>query len=106
MSRIPSLVAAFLLASLAARAAAPVTLDSLLQEMLDVESIARWPQPEFTCKQASSYDRTKVAPDKPGWFSNKDNNQFIRDEENEGRKERVMMDAAGLPQSAGGVFVL
>ena len=95
MKRIPSLVAAFLIASLAVSTAAPVSLDSLLQEMLDVESIARWPQPEFTCKQASSYDRTKVAPDKPGWFSNKDNNQFIRDEENEGRKERVMMDAAG-----------
>ena len=66
MNRIPSLVAAFLLASLAVSAAAPVSLDSLLQEMLDVESIARWPQPEFTCKQASSYDRTKVAQDKPG----------------------------------------
>lgn len=71
---------------LAVSAAVPVSLDSLLQEVLDVESIARWPQPEFTYKQASSYDRTKVAPDKPGWFSKKENNQFIRDEENEGRK--------------------
>jgi len=76
-------------------AAPPVSLESLLQEMLDVESIARWPQAEFTCRQASSYDRAKVAPDKPGWFANNDYTQYIRVEEHEGRKEHVMMDAAG-----------
>ena len=72
-----------------------VTLDSLLKEMVDVESIARWPQPEFTCKQASSYDRKKVAPDKPNWFANHDNTEYIRAEETDGRKENVMMDADG-----------
>jgi hypothetical protein len=63
--------------------------------MVDVEAITRWPEPEFTCKQASSYDRQKVAPDKPGWFANNDNTQYIRTEETDGRKENVMMDADG-----------
>ena len=88
---------ALLLACLpiATRAGTPVTLDSLLNEMVDVESIARWPAQEFTCKQASSYDRKKVAPDKPGWFANHDNTEYIRTEETDGRKENVMMDADG-----------
>ena len=87
--------AALRLAPLAASAAQSVSLESLLNEMVDVEAIARWPQAEFTCRQASSYDRAKVAPDKPGWFANEDNTQYIRKEENAGRQEQVMMDAAG-----------
>lgn len=72
-----------------------VTLESLLNEMTDFAAVARWPEPEFTCKQASSYDRAKVAPDKPGWFANRDQNQFIRTETNQGRTEKVMLDADG-----------
>lgn len=79
----------------AIQAGTPVTIDSLLNEMVDVESIARWPQHEFTCKQASSYDRAKVARNKPGWFANNDNTQYIRTEETDSRKENVMMDADG-----------
>ena len=77
------------------RAARPVSLDSLLCEMTDVASVARWPDPVFTCRQASSYDRKKVAPDKPDWFANHDNTEYIHAEETDGRKERVMMDADG-----------
>jgi len=74
---------------------ADVTLNSLLGEMTNYNAIAQWPQPEFTCKQASSYDRAKVAPDKPGWFANRDQNQFIRVETNQGRTEKVMLDTDG-----------
>jgi hypothetical protein len=74
---------------------AEVTLQSLLGEMTDYAAVARWPQPEFTCKQASSYDRATIAPDKPGWFANNDQNQFIRTETNQGRTEKVMLDADG-----------
>lgn len=80
---------------IAASAAETVSLESLLNEMVATESIARWPSQEFTCKQASSYDRAKVAPDKPGWFANHDHTQYIRSEETDGRKEQVMMDADG-----------
>ncbi len=73
----------------------PVTVQSLLEEMVRPESVARWPAPEFTCRQASSYDRAERAPDQPGWFGNADNSQFIRVEEHDGRRERVMLDAEG-----------
>lgn len=72
-----------------------VSLESLLAEMTDFSSVARWPQPEFTCKQASSYDRAEVSPDKPGWFANNDFSQYIREENHAGRIEKVMMDADG-----------
>ncbi len=59
----PALLAALWLAPLPTlHALEPVTLDSLLHEMVDVESIARWPEHEFTCKQASSHDRKKWRP--------------------------------------------
>ncbi len=72
-----------------------VSIQSLLEEMVSYDSVARWPDPAYTCKQASSYDRATVAPDKPGWFANSDQNQFIRTETNQGRTEKVMMDADG-----------
>ena len=84
---------ATLLACVSARA--EVSLESLLNEMVDFNAVARWPQPEFTCKQASSYDRASKSPDQPGWFANQDQNQFIRDEQFQGRTERVMLDTDG-----------
>jgi hypothetical protein len=92
----------FLATALAAAAAEPgggaaseVTLQSLLAEMIDFDAVARWPAPAYTCRQASSYDRAKVAPDKPGWFANGDHSKFIRVETARGRREHVMMDAEG-----------
>ncbi|WP_035602225.1 glycoside hydrolase family 172 protein [Haloferula sp. BvORR071] len=88
--------AALILAgSVRAETAAPVTLASLIAEMTDYDSVARWPEPAYTCLQASSYDRRTVAADRDGWFANDDHTQFIRDEVTESRKERVMMDAEG-----------
>lgn len=75
--------------------AANVSLDSLLREMTDFSSVARWPSPPFSLHQCSSYDRAKVAPDKPGWFANNDFSQYIREENHDGRTEKVMMDADG-----------
>jgi hypothetical protein len=72
-----------------------ISLRSLLHEMITTESVARWPQPEYILKQASSYDRRSVSPDKPGWFANNDQAQFIRTEQLEKHKEYVMFDAEG-----------
>ncbi len=74
---------------------AEVTLGSLLDEMIDPARLARWPDPAYTCRQASSYDRATVAPDQPGWFANSDQNQFIRTDTIRGRTEKVMLDADG-----------
>lgn len=72
-----------------------ITLESLLNEMVDRDAIARWPEPQFTCLQQSSYDRHRVSPDKPGWFANKDYSNYLRTEKNGQREEHVMMDADG-----------
>lgn len=75
--------------------AEPVSLGTLLDEMIDRDNLARFPVPAYTCAQASSYDRGSVSPDEPGWFANMDRSYFVRTEENEGRTERVMMDVEG-----------
>lgn len=75
---------------------AAVTLEGLLKQMIDFDAVARWPDPPYTCRQASSYDRRSKTPGDPaGWFANNDWSQFIRSEETKGRREWVLMDAAG-----------
>lgn len=73
----------------------PISLQSLLREMADRDALARWPQPPYSSKEFSSYDRRSVSPDQPGWFANHDEGNFLRTEDHRGRKERVMMDADG-----------
>ncbi|MBI5833634.1 MAG: DUF2961 domain-containing protein [Armatimonadetes bacterium] len=89
------LVLVLLALTATAPARAEVTVESLLREMTDYAAVARWPEPAYTCRQASSYDRATVAPDKPGWFANSDQNQFVRVETHQGRTEKVMLDADG-----------
>jgi len=72
-----------------------VSLESLLNEMIDRNELARFPDPTFTCKQFSSYDRAMVAKDQPGWFANDDRSMFIRVENVNGRREFVLMDVEG-----------
>ena len=74
---------------------ADVTLRTLLRDMTDRAVIAEFPNPYYTCKQASSYDRGSVAPDQPGWYANGDASQFVREEMNGDRKEWVLMDVDG-----------
>lgn len=82
--------------------ARPITIESLLREMVDRDAMARFPEFDFQLKQSSSYDRSaKSAADAKGWFSNIDRNtndrhhNFIRIEKNEGRKEWVVMEDEG-----------
>ena len=72
-----------------------VTLESLLAEMTDREVLTRLPEQPYTLKQFSSYDRKSTGPDEPGWFANDDYTQFIREEDNNGRREFVLFDAEG-----------
>lgn len=75
-----------------------VTLLSLLDEMVSVEEMARYPVPFYNCKQASSHDPLTVSPDKPGWFGNNDGyngGNFIRIDTINGRIEKVMLDVTG-----------
>ncbi len=84
--------------STARSAGAPkrVTMDSLLQEMADRDSLAKLPNPAYTLKQASSHDVAKRDPGDQGtWHSNQDYGQFLRTEVNSGRREWVIMDDSG-----------
>ena len=79
----------------AAWAGQTVTTLSLLRDMTDRETLARFPDPAYTSRQFGSYDRASEAPDKPGWFANDDRSQFLRVETNGVRRECVMLDAQG-----------
>jgi len=83
------------LLALPAPAAEQVSLESLLNDMVDRERLAEVPSPHYICRQFSSYDRDTVGVGKDGWFANWDRSQFVRVEENGGRKEYVMLDAEG-----------
>jgi hypothetical protein len=74
--------------------AAEVTTESLLDEMTDLRGMAEFPDPPFTCRQFSSYDRAAVSPEE-NWFANGDRGHYLRVEETVGRTEHVMMDAEG-----------
>lgn len=49
-----------------------ITTGSLVREMVDLKSLAEYPDPAYQSIQFSSYDRRSVAPDKPNWFANSD----------------------------------
>jgi len=72
-----------------------VTLETLLEEMVDRSVVARLPEPGYTCRQFSSYDRNSTEPGSPTWWANWDRSYFVRVEERGGKKEYVMADAEG-----------
>lgn len=89
------LLVALLLVFKVSNAQTVVDIRSLLKELISYDAAAKWPQPEYVEKQASSYDRASVAPGKPGWFANADASQYIRTDTINGRLEKVMLDADG-----------
>src|SRR5512139_4062193 len=89
-------IAFFLVVLAVVPATAAVSVEDLLDEMADLGRLAALPDPAYTTRQFSSYDRASTThSDQVGWFANADCGQYLRVEERAGRKERVMMDAAG-----------
>ena len=72
-----------------------VTLESLLTEMTDRSALTYFPENTYSLKQFSSYDRKTISPDNNDWWANADYTQFIREENNAGRREYVLFDTAG-----------
>lgn len=79
-----------------------VSVESLLNDMIDRDLVSRFPEKDFRLKQESSYNRASKTPeDTVGWFTNHDFNSkdkdqnFMRVEENNGEKEWVLMDHKG-----------
>ena len=90
-------LAAFLLLilTLSCQKDPPITLDTLLDEMISYEDVTQFPDPYYTCLQASSYDRLSISPDSANWGANDDGYQgghFIRIDTINGRIEKVMLD--------------
>lgn len=77
-------------------ARAEISTESLLSDLLDLDRLTRLPDPPYTTRQFSSYNRASTTPADPeGWFANRDRGHFLRIEEVAGGREHVMMDAAG-----------
>ncbi len=98
IARLSHMLALAALAFSISAGAATVSFRSLLDEMADLRRLAEFPDPAYTCKQFSSYDRKSTDPSvqtTDNWFANRDAGQFIRQETNGGRTEYVMMDAEG-----------
>lgn len=71
--------------------AAPVTVESLLGEMTDLDRLAT--PADYTCRQFSSYDRASTTPDDPEtWFANNDCGNYLRREKG---GEFVLAEAEG-----------
>lgn len=74
----------------------PVTTGTLLDDLTNLARLAEFPDPAYTCRQFSSYDRESTSPDdREKWFANRDFSQFLRQEQHGGRTEWVLMDADG-----------
>jgi hypothetical protein len=97
-----ALVILFTILTSCAKPEKEVSIESLLNEMIDRDVIASYPEKNFRLKQESSYNRASTSPeDTEGWFTNHDMNpkdtdtNFIRVEEKDGKKEWVLMDHQG-----------
>jgi hypothetical protein len=99
MNKFKFAIVCFLSAQLWCQAATPapyvISLQSLLNEMVNRDRLSEFPSPAYTCRQFSSYDRARTKPGDKSWFSNWDRSMFVRTETNEGRTEYVMMDTDG-----------
>lgn len=79
-----------------------ISIQSLLNEMIDRDEQSYYPKVDFRLKQQSSYNRASVTKeDSANWFTNHDFNSndkdhnFIRVEQNGEQKEWVLMEHNG-----------
>lgn len=75
--------------------ARPVTMATLLDEMVNREANSRAPATAYASLQASSYNRESRRRGEPGWFADSDGTGFIREEKLQNRTEYVMMEHDG-----------
>jgi hypothetical protein len=77
-----------------------ITLASLLAEMADPAAVARFPESDYRCLQASSYNRASTNRNQPnqdatGWFADGDGVGFIRSETTDGKQQWILMEHLG-----------
>jgi hypothetical protein len=75
-----------------------VDVESLLNEMVDLERLAQRPDPYYKSAQASSYDLRSVSPEfggEDGWFANADAGNYRYAEEVDGQMQYVLAELEG-----------
>ncbi|SFS85372.1 Protein of unknown function [Zhouia amylolytica] len=72
-----------------------IDIYSLLNEMMDRDRLAIWPELPYKTLQVSSYSRKSIAKNQEGWYDNNDASQFVRIDTIQGRQEFVLMDEDG-----------
>lgn len=83
---------------LAVPAYAELTLEHFLDQMTDLEALTTMPDPYYTTKQFSSWDRRSTDPEvktDENWFGNWDRGRYLRKDERGGETEYVLMEADG-----------
>jgi hypothetical protein len=91
----PIVIAGWILvAAQCSPSARPINVESLLNEMVDLENLALAPRPHFKQAQASSYSRESHRGGE-AWFDNRDVGQYVRAETTNGRRENVLADLRG-----------
>lgn len=72
----------------------PISMETLLDEMVSYEESVYYPSPYYSASQQSSTDKRSLSPQQPFWFGNQDNTRYIRLDNNnpEGRYEKVIFD--------------
>ena len=83
------------LALLLSPAPETISVHSLLAEMVDRRALSEFPVPPYVALQSSSRDPASVRPGEGDWFANDDRGHFARILERGGRREGVLLDAAG-----------
>lgn len=75
----------------------PITMESMLKEMVSFEESVYYPSPFWISSQVSSTDKRSISPDQPYWFGNQDNTRYLRiDNDNADRRlEKVIFDERG-----------
>ena len=81
-----------------------ITTGSLFKELIDLASLAQFPDPAFRTVQFSSYDRRSRIPGGPDWFANSDGfgkepipnfEQVLKEPDEEGIGEYLIADVKG-----------
>lgn len=72
-----------------------ITVETLLDELISYDQPTLFPEPYYTCKQVSSYDRRSLSPDQSGWFANNDGFGCISSDTIGDRIQMLMFDEEG-----------
>jgi hypothetical protein len=71
-----------------------VGFKTLLEEMLNREALAKFPE-QWSLYHQSSYDRRSVAKGKDGWYANDDWDNWVGEENGQRGKQFVLLDVDG-----------